>query len=67
MPIKGRRSSGRAGGPVTELRTVETNKKQENRYQLCLFLFINNLDLKNNNKTYRKSLILNFWVPEWLQ
>jgi len=26
---------------------METYKKQANRYQLCSFLFINNVDLKN--------------------
>jgi len=34
---------------------METYKKQKNRYQLCSFLFINNVDLENNN---RKS----FWI-----
>jgi len=29
---------------------METYKKQKKRYQLCLFLFINNVDIKNNNK-----------------
>jgi len=38
------------GGAVKEMRAIGTYKKQENRYQLCLFLFINNVDLKNNNK-----------------
>jgi len=33
---------------------METYKKQKNRYQLCLFVFINNVDLKNNNRNYRK-------------
>jgi len=28
---------------------VETNKKQKNRYQLCLFVFINNVDLTDDN------------------
>jgi len=32
---------------------MEAYKK--NRYQLRLFLFINNVDLKNNNRNYRKS------------
>jgi len=42
---------------------METYKKQKNIYQLCLFLFINNVDLKNNNKNYRKSFGI-IWVPE---
>jgi len=37
---------------------METYKKQENRYNLCFFLFINSVDLKNNNRNYRRS----FWV-----
>jgi len=46
---QGRRSSGRAGGgAVKELRAMQIYKKQENRYQLCLSLFTNNVDLKNN-------------------
>jgi len=51
--IQGRRSSGRAGGAVKELRAMETKKTQNNRYQMCLFLFINNVDRKNNNRNYR--------------
>jgi len=27
---------------------METNEKQKNRYQLCLLLFNNNVDLENN-------------------
>jgi len=38
---------------------METYKKQKNRYQLCLFLFINNVDLKSNFKILHKT-ILNF-------
>ena len=41
---------------VKELRAMEIYNKQKNRYQLCLFLFINNVDFKNNNRNYRKSL-----------
>jgi len=44
--IQGRRRSGRTAGAEKELRAMETYKKQKNRYQLCLFLFINNVDLK---------------------
>jgi len=54
MHIQGRRSSGRAGVATKMLRAMETYKKQKNRYQLCLFFFINNVDLKNNNRNYRK-------------
>jgi len=43
------------GGAIKQLWAIETYKKQKNRYQLCLCLFINNVDLKNNNRNYRKS------------
>jgi len=33
---------------------METYEKQKNRYQLCLLLFDNNVDLKNNKRNYRK-------------
>jgi len=42
---------------------METYK---NRYKLCLFLFMNNVDLKNDNRNYRKPFSI-FWVPEQLQ
>jgi len=29
-------------------------KNKKSRYQLCLFLFINNVDLKNNDRNCRK-------------
>ena len=58
-----RRSSGMAGREVNELRAMEAYKKQINRYQLCLFLFSNNVDFKNNNINYRKPFS-NFWVRE---
>jgi len=45
---------------------METYKKQKNRYLLCLFLFINNVDLKNRNRNFRKSFWI-FWVLENLQ
>jgi len=35
-----------AGGALKQLRAMET---------YILFLFINNIDLKNNNRNYRKS------------
>jgi len=44
------RSSGRTGDEVEELSAMETYENQ-NRYQLCLFLFSNNVDLENNNKS----------------
>jgi len=55
LHIQGRQSSGRAGEAVKQLRAMETYKKQKNRCQLCLFLFINNVDRKNNNRYHRKS------------
>jgi len=55
LHIQGRRNSSRSGGAVKMLRAMETHKKQKNRYQVCFFLFINNVDLKNNNRNYRKS------------
>jgi len=45
-----------AGRAIKELRAMEACKKQTNRYQLCLFLRSNNVDLKNNSITYRKPL-----------
>jgi len=53
--IQGRRSSGRAGegGAEKQLMAMETYTKY--RYKLCLFLFINNVNLKNTNRKYRKS------------
>jgi len=55
LHILGRRNSGRAGVAVKMLTAMETYKKQKNRYQLCFFLFINNVDLKNNNRNYKKT------------
>jgi len=49
MRIQERRSSGRAGAAIKEFRAMETFTKQKNRYQLRLFLFINNVDHKNHN------------------
>jgi len=57
---------GRAGGAVKHYRAMETYEKQINCYQECLFLFIDNDDLKNNNRNYRK-LFWIFWVLEKLQ
>ena len=62
VQIQGRWNSGRAGGTVKELRAMQSYKKQKNHYQLCLFLFISNVDLKNNTRNYRKSFWI-FWVP----
>jgi len=49
---QGRRNSGRAGEAVKELRAVETYKKS---LPICLFMFSNNVDLKNINTNYIKS------------
>jgi len=45
-----RNAGAAAGGSVKEFRAMETYKKQKNRYQLRLFLFINNADHKNHNR-----------------
>jgi len=42
-------------GAVKELMAMSTYKKQKYHYQLSLFLFSNNVDLKNDNRKYRKS------------
>jgi len=42
-------------GGVKELREMGTCKKQKNRYQICLFLFSNDVDLKNNTRIYKKT------------
>ena len=55
---QGSRNSSKAGGAVKELRAIETWKKQKERYQLCLFLQSNNVDLKKNSRNYRKP----FWI-----
>jgi len=36
---------------------METYKNQKNHNQLCLFLFSNNVNLKNNNRNYKKKLM----------
>jgi len=51
------------GGAVKEFRAMETYKQQKNRYQLCLFLFINNVDLKNITEIMK--IILNF-LGTWM-
>jgi len=48
------RDAGAAVGQGSS-KMMETYEKQKIRHQLCLFLFINNVDLKNNNRNYRKS------------
>jgi len=46
-----------AWGWKKELMTMETYKKQKSLpISLRLFLIIINVDLKNNNRNYRKSL-----------
>jgi len=51
--IQGRRNSGRAGEGSTKVEG-NINLEKENRYQLCLFLFSNDVDPKNNTRNYRK-------------
>jgi len=53
------RDAGTAAGQraVNELGAMQTYKKQKNCYQLCLFLFSNNVDLKNNFRNYRKTIL----------
>ena len=45
-----RNAGAAAEGAVREFRAMETYKKQKNRYQLRLFLFINNVDHQNHNR-----------------
>jgi len=45
---------------------METYKNQKNHNQLCLFLFSNNVNLKNNNRNYKKNLWI-LWAHEHLQ
>jgi len=40
---------------------METYEKQKNRYQLCLLLFSNNVDLTNNKRNYRKLILIRSW------
>jgi len=41
-------------GRRKKLRTIETCKKQKNRYQLYLLLLSNTVDLRNNKRNHRK-------------
>ena len=43
---QGRRDVDWAGGAVKKMRVMEIYEKQKNRYQLCLLLLNNNVDLK---------------------
>ena len=45
-----RKVGAAARGAVKEFRAMETYKKQKNRYQSRLLLFINNVDHKNHNR-----------------
>jgi len=45
-------------GDSTELRAMESCKKQKNRNQLCLFMHSNNVNLKSHSRNYRKP----FWI-----
>ena len=49
------------GGAVKKLRAMEICEKQTNRYQVCLLLFNNNVDLKNNKVHYRKFVSILSW------
>jgi len=40
---------------------MEIYEKQKNRYQLCLLVFNNNVDLKNNKVNYRKFVSIRSW------
>jgi len=42
------------GGAIKKLRTIKIYKKQNNRKSICLLLFSNNVDIKNNNRNYKK-------------
>jgi len=37
---------------------MQTLRMQNNRYELCLFLFSNGVGLKNNTRNYRKAFEL---------
>ena len=50
---------GRRGSK--KLRAMETYEKQTNWYQLCLLLFNNNVDLKNNKRNHRKFVSIWSW------
>ena len=53
-------------GPVKVLREMKICKKHKILHQYCLFLFSNNVDLKNNNRECRKPCWM-LWVCEQLQ
>jgi len=36
---------------------MQPYKKQKKRYHLCLFLFSNNIDFKNNTRNYEKAFL----------
>jgi len=40
------------GRAAKELGAMESYKNKKNRHRLCLFLFINNVDLKSNNRNH---------------
>jgi len=40
---------------------MEIYEKQKNRYQSCLLLFNNNIDLKNNEVIDRKFVSIRLW------
>jgi len=40
------------GRAAKELGAMESYKNNKNRHRLCLFLFINNVDLKSNNRNH---------------
>jgi len=49
----------RDAGTAVGQGTMQTYKiKKKKRYQLCLFLFNNNVGLKNNKRNYRKSFLI---------
>ena len=50
-------------GAEKDLGQWKLTKNKKSRYQLCLFLFINNVDLKNNDRNCRK-LFWIIWIPE---
>jgi len=60
---QGYRSRDRVRGSAKELGTMETYKNTKKSLPICLFLLSNNVDLKNNNRNYRKPLRI-FWVRE---
>jgi len=53
--IHGRRSSGREGSSNGVEGNEKFSKNKKKALQIMFVSFINNVDLKNNNKNYRKS------------